>query len=141
MSCAHPPPTDLKDWTTWRCQACVALAPTDFGLVSVKLGDPARLIDKEANMAKKLTKTATSRNRKTVPVATTTAETKQSIVLTMLRRTNGASIAEIIEATDWQPHSVRGFMSGALKKRLSIDVISEKGEDGVRRYYVAPLKG
>ena len=91
-------------------------------------------------MAKRLTKTPTTRTRKTVPVASTTAETKQSIVLTMLRRPNGASITEIIEATDWQPHSVRGFMSGALKKRLSIDVISEKGEDGVRRYFVAPLK-
>ena len=89
-------------------------------------------------MAKKLAKTPTSRNRKTVPVAYTTAETKQSIVLTMLRRANGASIAEIIEATDWQPHSVRGFMSGALKKRLSIDVISEKdAESGERRYHVA----
>ena len=91
-------------------------------------------------MAKKPSKTPTARNRKTVPAASTTAVTKQSIVLTMLRRANGASIAEIIEATGWQPHSVRGFMSGALMKRLSIDVISEKGEDGVRRYYVAPLK-
>jgi len=108
--------------------------------VSVKLGDPAQLIDKEAKMAKKLAKNPTARTRTTVPVPSTTAETKQSIVLTMLRRANGASITEIVEATAWQPHSVRGFISSALKRRLSVDVISEKGEDGVRRYFVAPLK-
>jgi hypothetical protein len=61
-------------------------------------------------------------------------------VLAMLRRANGASIDEIVAATDWQPHSARGFLSGAVKKRLGIDVVSEKGEDGIRRYYVAALK-
>jgi hypothetical protein len=96
-------------------------------------------------MAKKPTKTVTSRTakaRKGKPVAQPAAKTvsKQSLVLALLRRQNGASIPEIIDATGWQPHSVRGFMSGALKKRLRIEVISEKGEDGVRRYYVAPLK-
>ena len=65
---------------------------------------------------------------------------KQDQVLTLLRRQNGASIDEIVAATDWQPHSVRGFLSGAVKKRLGIDVVSEKGEDGVRRYHVAALK-
>ena len=65
---------------------------------------------------------------------------KQDQVLAMLRRANGASIDEIVAATDWQPHSARGFLSGAVKKRLGIDVVSDKGEDGVRRYYVAALK-
>lgn len=67
-------------------------------------------------------------------------ESKQDLVLSLLRRQDGASIAEICEATVWQPHSVRGFMSGALKKRLKIEVISEKNEAGERRYFVAPLK-
>ena len=66
--------------------------------------------------------------------------TKQDQVLALLRRQNGASIDEIVAATDWQPHSVRGFLSGAVKKRLGIDVVSEKGSDGVRRYHVAALK-
>lgn len=81
-------------------------------------------------MAKKPT-TTTSRTKK--------PDTKQNVVLAMLRRAKGASIAEIMEATDWQAHSVRGFFAGALKKRLKIDVVSEK-VDGERRYYVAPLK-
>ena len=66
--------------------------------------------------------------------------TKQDQVLALLRRQQGASIDEIVAATDWQPHSARGFLAGAVKKRLGIEVISEKGEDGVRRYHVAALK-
>ena len=91
-------------------------------------------------MAKKPTKTAKSRSSRKTAALPKKAETKQSIVLGLLRRQNGATIPEIIEATDWQAHSVRGFFAGALKKRLKIEVISEKGEDGVRRY-LAPLKG
>ena len=90
-------------------------------------------------MAKTPIKTSKGRTtRKATPAKK--PETKQALVLGLLRRQNGASIAEIIELTDWQPHSVRGFFAGALKKRLKIEVISDKGEDGIRRYYVAPLK-
>ena len=77
--------------------------------------------------------------RKAVPAARPKS-TKQSQVLALLRRQNGASIDEMVAATDWQPHSVRGFLTAAVKKRLGINVISEKGTDGVRRYFVAPLK-
>jgi hypothetical protein len=97
-------------------------------------------------MAKKPTKPTgprivrgkTAKTRKAAPAPTKTS--KQDQVLTLLRRQDGASIDEIVAATDWQPHSVRGFLSGAVKKRLGIDVISEKGSDGVRRYYVAAVK-
>ena len=74
------------------------------------------------------------------PARAASKTSKQDQVLTMLRRQNGASIDEIVTATGWQPHSARGFLSGAVKKRLGIDVISERGADGVRRYYVAALK-
>lgn len=94
-------------------------------------------------MARKITKTAARTRKAPTKPAPIPEEriSKQNIVLTMLRRQNGASIAEIVEATDWQPHSVRGFFAGALKKRLGIDVISEKNaETGERRYFVAALK-
>ena len=80
-----------------------------------------------------------AKTRKAAPTPAKSAS-KQDQVLVLLRRQNGASIEEIVAATDWQPHSVRGFLSGAVKKRLGIDVISEKGADGVRRYYVAAVK-
>ncbi len=91
-------------------------------------------------MAKKPTKTPARRAKKPADVPAE-PETKQNIVLAMLRRADGASVAEIAEATDWQPHSVRGFFAGALKQRLGIEVISEKNaETGERCYFVAPLK-
>ena len=90
-------------------------------------------------MAKKPTKS--TRSTKKPAAAPAKSDTKQNIVLAMLRRANGASITEIVEATGWQPHSARGFMSGALKKRLQIDVVSEKdAESGERRYHVAVLR-
>ena len=66
--------------------------------------------------------------------------TKQDQVLALLRRAHGASIDEMVAATEWQPHSARGFLAGVVKRRLGIDVVSEKGSDGVRRYHVAALK-
>ena len=52
--------------------------------------------------------------------------TKQAQIITLLQRPEGATIAEIVAATGWQSHSARGMISGALKKRLGLPVISEK---------------
>ena len=46
----------------------------------------------------------------------------------MLNRTAGATISEVVEATGWQPHTVRGALAGALKKRLGLTIGSEKVE-------------
>ena len=54
----------------------------------------------------------------------------------MLKRPAGATLDQIIKATGWQPHTVRGFFAGALKKRLGIEVTSEKREDGTRLYRI-----
>ncbi len=54
--------------------------------------------------------------------------TKQALVIAMLRRPEGATIAEIVEATGWASHSTRGFMAGTLKKKLGFTVGSEKDE-------------
>ena len=55
----------------------------------------------------------------------------------MLKRTEGATIAEIVAVTAvtaWQPHTARGALAGALKKRLGLEVTSEKTEDRGRLY-------
>jgi hypothetical protein len=51
-------------------------------------------------------------------------------------RPDGATIAQIVEATGWQPHTVRGAFAGALKKKLGLEVTSEKVEGGERVYRI-----
>lgn len=63
--------------------------------------------------------------------------TKQEQVLTLLNRPNGVSIEEIMQATDWQQHSVRGFLAGTVKKKLGFTLTSSKESDEARRYRVA----
>ena len=53
---------------------------------------------------------------------------KQALVIAMLKRPEGATIAQISEATGWQAHTVRGTFAGALKKKLGLTIVSEKIE-------------
>lgn len=62
---------------------------------------------------------------------------KADIVLKKLRLARGVTIAQIVEATSWQAHSVRGFLSGVVKKKLGLDLVSEIGKDGLRHYRIA----
>lgn len=61
---------------------------------------------------------------------------KTAKVLDLLQRSGGATLKDLIKATGWQAHSVRGFLSGALAKKMGLPVISIKNEDGERRYSV-----
>jgi hypothetical protein len=62
---------------------------------------------------------------------------KKNIILDLLRRPKGATMAEIAKATDWQNHSIRGFISGNLTKKMGLTVESTKNEAGERTYRVA----
>ncbi len=62
--------------------------------------------------------------------------TKQATLIDMLKRPEGATLDEIVAATEWQKHTARGAMSGALKKRLGLTITSEKEERG-RVYRIA----
>ena len=61
---------------------------------------------------------------------------KTAKVLDLLKRSGGASLKELMKATGWQPHSVRGFLSGTVGKRMALPVTSTKGEDGERSYSI-----
>jgi hypothetical protein len=63
-------------------------------------------------------------------------DTKQARLIAMLRAPEGATIAEIVEATGWQPHTIRGAMAGALKKKLGLSVTSEKIDGRGRVYHI-----
>ena len=58
------------------------------------------------------------------------AGTKQAQIIALLQRPEGASITEIVEVTGWAPHSARGMISGALKKKLGLAITSQKSERG-----------
>ena len=68
---------------------------------------------------------------------TTCKPTKIDILMDLLRRPGGATIAQMAQATGWQAHSVRGALSGALKKRLAVNLSSRRAEAG-RIYWVSP---
>ena len=67
--------------------------------------------------------------------------TKHDRVLELLNQRNGASILEIMDATGWQQHSVRGFFAGTVKKKLGFTLTSSKSERELRRYKIDTKRG
>jgi hypothetical protein len=68
------------------------------------------------------------------PAAGAREGSKAAKVLGLLRRPGGASLKELMKATGWLAHSVRGFLSGTVAKRMKLKLVSAKNEDGERRY-------
>ena len=63
-------------------------------------------------------------------------QTKQQTCLDPLGRRQGATIEDLQQATGWQKHSVRGFLAGAVRKKLGLALASEKPDAGPRRYRI-----
>jgi hypothetical protein len=111
----------------------VTLVATDAGLAAIGI-EP-----EDANPAPAgATDAPTEQSAPDTPTETETApKTKQATLIAMLRAPDGATIEEIMAATGWQSHTVRGAMAGALKKKLGLEVTSEKVE-GRGRVYSLP---
>jgi hypothetical protein len=78
-----------------------------------------------------------SRTKNTIAKPDIVAPSKTDQVLKKLRTAKGVTVPQIAEATGWQVHSVRGFLSGTVKKKLGLNLVSEVAKDGTRRYRVA----
>jgi hypothetical protein len=88
-----------------------------------------------AGASKKLAAAGKISTSRTKP-AIKPAETKVAIVLKKLNAPKGTTIETLIEATNWQAHSVRGFLSAVVKKKLGHNLVNEVGKDGQRRYRI-----
>jgi hypothetical protein len=89
---------------------------------------------KGAPKAKKAAKKAKRAARK---AAVPRESSKKRTVIEMLRAKGGATMAEIMKSTNWQAHSVRGFVSGTLTKKLDLKVESSCSDSGERTYKIA----
>jgi DNA replication initiation complex subunit (GINS family) len=92
---------------------------------SGKKATPAKKAPKGAKAAKTAKREAGAREG-----------TKAAKVLVLLKRPNGATLAELMKATNWQAHSVRGYLSGTVGKKLGLKVESTKAKNGERSYSV-----
>jgi len=77
-----------------------------------------------------------SKRRHKAPAAPKSAGSKKAEVIDLMRRSQGATLAEIMELTGWQSHTVRGFVSGTLIKKMSLNVESFQSEEKARTYRV-----
>ncbi|MGI8958537.1 MAG: DUF3489 domain-containing protein [Bryobacteraceae bacterium] len=80
---------------------------------------------------------ATKRERpakRTTPASGARDGSKTATMLELLRRPGGATLYELMAATEWQAHSVRGFLSGTLRKKMGLKIESDKAAEGQRTY-------
>jgi hypothetical protein len=103
---------------------------------------------KSKSKAKAATRSGTRKTRKSrprsrsahsSPKTTTRSDTKHARILAMLRTPAGATIAAIMTATEWQQHSVRGFLAGVVRKKLGLNLVSES-TDKSRVYRIKDSK-
>ena len=114
------------------------LVATDAGLAAIGIElDEAETAPKSTIEAPPEGPTPDAAPERASSMRTPRAGTKQAALIAMLRAPDGATIEEITTATGWQAHTVRGAIAGALKKKLGLDVTSEKVEGRGRIYRIA----
>ena len=79
-----------------------------------------------------------AKNRQRGSEHATSKPSKQQLCLRLLRRPDGAGLKELQAATGWQAHSVRGFLSGTVKKKLGLTLSSDRAGNRPRRYRIGP---
>ena len=119
-------------WREADTGSSVTLVITDAGFEAIGVEVPAAKSRKvkEATAPAPAAKASAPEPKERTP----REGTKQSLMIELLRRPQGATIGDIVEATGWQSHTVRGAMAGALKKKLGLTIASVKDEARGRVY-------
>ncbi len=139
----RPAAADEPHWRKSKDGGRRALVIADAGLQAIGV-DADEKTSTQSRSAKQKPKQRSRRAERKPCVAKPSSAvvrlgTKQALMIDLLKRKKGATIDEAIATTGWQPHSVRGAISGTLKKKLGLAVTSEKPGNGPRRYrIVAP---
>ncbi len=110
-----------------------------------KAGTPARVAGKnptQARVAKRRAHVAPPKPKPALTAAqpkkaTTARSSKTEKIFDLLKRPGGVTLKQLAKASGWQPHSVRGFLSGTLRKKRGIPIESTKTEGGERSYHIA----
>ena len=87
-----------------------------------------------ATKARRKATRASKRAKAGTPPGSPRPASKTAKVLHLLQRSGGVTLNDLMKATDWQAHSVRGFLSGTLRKKMGLTVTSTKAENGARSY-------
>ncbi len=140
----RPAAPNSKAWREVEDGRRMMLVITEAGRQAIDSG-PERRSSKPATASKVQTKkrrgraaskSATAKSNGVPSAPVVRQGTKQALLIDLLKRKTGAAIDEIVEATGWQPHSVRGAISGALKKKLGLTVTSDNVEGRGRVYRI-----
>ena len=111
--------------------------PNKKARVAPRRANVAPAKSKSARNAKPAKKAPKGRTKPEVAKSTIARDgSKTTKILDLLKRPGGATSKELMKATGWLPHSVRGFLSGTVRKKMGLTVTSAKGEDGERTYSV-----
>ncbi len=139
-----PASREAAAWREGKGGRRMMLVITKAGLGALD-GEPAGESSKQPTLTKVRTKkprggtvrkTAAPKSNSRQSLPAVRPGTKQALLIDLLKRKTGATIDEIVEATGWQAHSVRGAISGTLKKKLGLAVLSEKADDRGRVYRI-----
>lgn len=127
-----------RDETVWRQDdeernLTLFATPAAYKALGIEQDDGTEMAKPEVDKAKHGRAAKGAEAKKDKP-ARTRADSKQAQLIAMLKTPKGASIEEIVTAFGWQAHTVRGAIAGALKKKLGLDVTSEKIEGRGRVY-------
>lgn len=135
----QPVPSDAESWRQDKDGQPVGLTVTDAGLRTIE-GEPPAATKRPAASPKRGRPATPPRQPAEAGSPLPRPGTKLALLINLLSRKNGATIAEAVKATNWQPHSVRGAISGALKKKLALTVTSDPADRRGRVDRISPAK-